>query len=198
MLIVERLINELSKLPGIGRKSATRLAFHLLNQSLDDLTDLSKAIIEVPMNIKECDICHNFMDKKDKVCSICSDNKRNKEKVVVVSTVQDLMAIEEVGHYRGQYHVLHGLISPLKGIGIDDIRLESLVERVKSNAEIKEIIFALTPNTDGETTSIYLKNSIQKVNNSIQITQIAKGVPIGSEIEYVDKMTLMKAIENRT
>ena len=197
MIIVERLINELSKLPGIGRKSATRLAFHLLNQPIEDLTDLSKAIIEVPSNIKECDICHNFMDKNNELCSICSDNKRNKEKIVIVASVQDLMAIEEVGHYRGQYHVLHGLISPLKGMGIDDIRLDSLVKRVEGDTEIKEIIFALTPNTDGETTSIYLKNSIQKVNSEIKITQIAKGVPIGSEIEYVDKMTLIKAIENR-
>jgi len=197
MVIVERLINELSKLPGIGRKSAMRLAFHLLNQDEEYLTDLSKAIIEVPLNIKECEICHNFMDKNNEYCSICSDKKRNEEKIVVISTVQDLMAIEEIGHYRGYYHVLHGLISPLKGIGIEDIRLDSLVNRINSSILIKEVIFALTPNTDGETTTIYLKNIIEKVNPEIKITQIAKGVPIGSEIEYIDKMTLIRAIENR-
>ena len=197
MIIVERLINELSKLPGIGRKSAVRLAFHLLNQSIDDLTDLSKAVIEVPMSIKECDICHNFMDKKEEACSICLDYKRNRETLLIVSTVQDLMAIEELGYYQGVYHVLHGLISPLKGIGIEDIRLDSLIDRVKNNTEIKEIILAVTPNTDGETTAIYLRNSINKLNQDIKITQIAKGVPVGGEIEYVDKMTLIRAMENR-
>jgi len=197
MLIVEKLINELSKLPGVGRKSATRLAFHLLNQPIEDLEDLSKVIVDVPKSVKECDICHNFMDKKDEACSICLDKKRTKEKLVVVSSVQDLMAIEEVGYYKGVYHVLHGLISPLKGVGVDDVRLESLVARVSGDLEIKEIILAVTPNTDGETTSIYLRNSIQKLNQNIKITQIAKGVPVGSEIEYVDKITLIRAIENR-
>ena len=197
MIVVEKLINELSKLPGIGRKSAVRLAFHLLKQSSKDLSDLSRVIVEVPESIKECGICHNFMDKKEKACPICLDSRRSSEKLVIVSSVQDLMAVEEVGYYKGRYHVLHGLIAPLKGIGIEDIRLESLVDRVRGNSEIKEIILAVTPNTDGETTSIYLKNSINKLNQSIKITQIAKGVPVGSEIEYVDKMTLIRAIENR-
>jgi len=197
MQIVERLVNELSKLPGIGRKSAVRLAFFLLNQDEEFLRDLSNAVIEVPMNIKECPVCNNFTDKKSEMCEICSNPKRDNEKLLIVSAVQDLLAIEEIGHYNGLYHVLHGLISPLKGVGIDDIRIDSLVKRLSEENEIKEVIFALTPNTEGETTAIYLKDVINEISPDIKITEIARGVPIGSEIEYVDKMTLIKALENR-
>jgi len=197
MQIIERLISELEKLPGIGRKSAVRLAFYLLSAPKDYIEDLSDVIRQVPNNIKECPVCHNFTDIASEVCDICKNKNRNREKIVVVAAVQDLMAIEEAGYYNGLYHVLHGLIAPLKGIGIEDIRIDSLLKRVKENSEVKEIILALTPNMDGETTSVYLKDILKEADENIKITQIAKGIPVGSEIEYVDKMTLIKAMENR-
>ena len=195
MHVIEKLISELSKLPGIGRKSATRLAFHIIKTPKQELEMLSKLIVEIPSQLTECDTCCNLTLKVENPCNICTNIKRDNSKLIVVTSVQDLMAIEDTANYFGKYHVLHGLISPLQGIGIEDIRIKELKNQIEKG-EIKEMILALTPNVDGETTAMYIRKILQKYEN-LSITQIANGVPIGSELEYVDKITLLRALENR-
>ncbi len=196
MHVIEKLISELNKLPGIGRKSATRLAFHVIKTPEVELQNLANAILNIPSQLTECKICCNLTLKTENPCNICNNYKKDKTKLIVVTSVQDLMAIEETANYTGQYHVLHGLISPLQGISIEDIRIEELKNRIKEHSEIKELILALTPNVDGETTSMYIRKVLQIYPN-LSITQIANGVPVGSELEYVDKITLLRALENR-
>ncbi len=197
MHVVERLISELSKLPGVGRKSATRLAFHIIKLDENSLKNLSNSIVEIPMSIEECNICCNYTKKEENPCPICSSAKRKDNKVIIVNSVQDLMSFEDIANFDGKYHVLHGLISPMRGIGIDDIRIKELLDRLDVNENEVEIILALTPNIDGETTAIYIKRLLKEYKN-VSVTQIANGVPIGSELEYVDKVTLIKALENRS
>lgn len=196
MQIIEKLIVQLNKLPGIGRKTATRLAFHLINQPKENLQKLADAIIYVPQDIDYCKNCFNITSKTENPCSICSNPKRNADKILVITSIQDLLAVEETQNYKGVYHVLHGIVSPLSGISPKDIKLFELVERVKNMTSNVEIILGITPNVDGETTSMYIKKLLENYSH-IKVTQIALGVPIGSEIEYVDKLTLSKAIENR-
>lgn len=196
MQIIEKLIVQLNKLPGIGRKTATRLAFHLINQPKENLQKLADAIISVPQDIDYCKNCFNITSKLENPCSICSNPKRNTDKILVITSIQDLLAVEETQNYKGVYHVLHGVVSPLSGISPKDIKLFELVERVKNMTSNVEIILGITPNVDGETTSMYIKKLLENYSH-VKVTQIALGVPIGSEIEYVDKLTLSKAIENR-
>lgn len=189
---VQRLIDELAKLPGVGEKSAQRLAFHLLDAPKSDMEDLANALTNVSTNVGECPNCFSVTDSGR--CEICSNPKRDAETICVVEDSRDLYAIERTGNYNGLYHVLHGVISPLEGIGPGDIKAKELVERVEKSP-VKEVIMATNPSPEGEATATYLKHKIAPTG--VKVTRLAKGVPIGSDMEYVDEITLTKALEGR-
>jgi len=189
---VAELIEHLKKLPGIGEKSAARLAFHILKSERDKIEGLSRALLEVKDKISLCRVCFNITDQDP--CAICADPRRESALVCVVEEPADLLAIERTGQFRGKYHVLHGVLSPLDGIGPEDIRIEELVQRVKRQ-QVTEVILAINPSTEGETTSIYLSKILQPLG--IKITRIAYGIPMGGDLKYTDDMTLMRAIESR-
>lgn len=190
---LETLVTELTKLPSIGRKTAQRLAMFIIKQQRADVEKLSKALIEIKDKIKFCTVCCNITE--DDVCRICSSEKRNRSVICVVEEPQDVYAIEKTNEYRGLYHVLHGRISPLDGVGPNDIRIKELLYRLEDNNEIREIILALNPTVEGETTILYLGKIIKPLD--IKITRIARGIPIGSDIELTDEVTLAKALEGR-
>lgn len=189
---IEELISQLGKLPGIGRKSAQRLALGIVEMDKEDAFAISRAITDVKRKVRYCSNCFNFTD--DALCEVCASSKRDKATICVVDTPRDLMAIERTREYKGTYHVLHGRISPLDGIGPDDIRIRELLERLKGN-EVKEIILANSPTVEGEATAIYLSKLIGAMG--FDVTRIAHGVPIGGDLEYADEITLLKAIEGR-
>ena len=186
------LIECFQKLPGVGAKSAQRMALHLLKLPLNEVETFAKSMIEAKSTINYCSVCFN-MSSKDP-CEICSSTNRAKDVICVVSDTKDLIAIEKTHEYQGLYHVLQGLISPMNGIGADDIRIKELLYRITNN-EIKEVILALSPSVEGEATSLYLNKLLKPFN--IKITRIAFGLPVGSDIEYADEITLAKAIEGR-
>lgn len=186
------LIEFFQKLPGIGAKSAQRMALHLLKMPISDVEKFATAIIDAKKTINYCSICFN-MSSKDP-CEICSAQNRTKDTICVIADTKDLIAIEKTNEYSGQYHVLQGLISPMNGIGAEDIRIKELLYRITNN-DIKEVILALSPSVEGEATSLYLNKLLKPFN--IKITRIAFGIPIGSDIEYADEITLAKAIEGR-
>ena len=186
------LIDYFQRLPGIGPKSAQRIAFHLLKMPKHDVEKFAQAMITAKETIRYCDICFNMSSSNP--CEICSNPTRNKNIVCVVAETKDLMAIEKTNEYNGTYHVLQGLISPIDGIGPDDIRIKELLYRVNQN-DIKEVILALNPSVEGEATSLYLNKLLKPFN--IKITRIAFGLPMGSELEYADEMTLTRALEGR-
>ncbi len=190
---LERLISELAKLPGIGEKSAQRLAFHLINQPKQDLEDLSDSLLGVKDSIHFCPNCFTITDQE--MCEICSDPKRDQSIVCVIEDIRDLYALERTHEYNGLYHVLHGAISPLEGVGPGDIKAKELIERLK-DLPIEEVIMATNPSPEGEATAMYLKNLIAPAG--IKVTRLAKGVPIGADMEFVDEITLTKALEGRT
>ncbi len=190
---LETLVTELTKLPSIGRKTAQRLAMFIIKQQRSDVEKLSKALIEIKDKIKFCSVCCNITE--DEVCRICGSEKRNRSVICVVEEPQDVYAIEKTNEYRGLYHVLHGRISPLDGIGPNDIKIKELLYRLEDNHEINEIILALNPTVEGETTILYLGKIIKPLD--IKITRIARGIPIGSDIELTDEVTLAKALEGR-
>ena len=190
---LETLVTELTKLPSIGRKTAQRLAMFIIKQQRSDVEKLSKALIEIKDKIKFCSVCCNITE--DEVCRICGSEKRNRSVICVVEEPQDVYAIEKTNEYKGLYHVLHGRISPLDGIGPNDIKIKELLYRLEDNHEIKEIILALNPTVEGETTILYLGKIIRPLD--IKITRIARGIPIGSDIELTDEVTLAKALEGR-
>ncbi len=192
---LETLVTELTKLPSVGRKTAQRLAMFLIKQPRTDVERLSKALIEIKDKIKFCSVCCNITE--DDVCKICSSGKRSKSSICVVEEPQDVYAIEKTNEYKGLYHVLHGRISPLDGIGPNDIRIKELLYRLEDDANntITEIILALNPTVEGETTILYLSKIIKPLG--MKITRIARGIPIGSDIELTDQVTLAKAIEGR-
>lgn len=187
-----RLIQEFSKLPGIGEKTATRLAVHILNSSNGYAAALAKSLIDVKEKIKVCRECFNLSDKE--ICSICSDLDRRDDVVCVIEGINDLAAIEKTGGFKGKYHVLHGVLSPLKGIGPDDVKIMELVKKVEKG-DIKEVIIATNPNVDGEATALYITKVLKSFN--IKVTRIATGIPMGSDLEYIDAATLGMAIEGR-
>lgn len=187
-----RLIEYFQKLPSIGPKTAMRLALYVVKMSENEVNNFANALIEAKSKISYCKTCFN-MSCSDP-CEICSDNSRNKGTICVVAETKDLMAIEKTNEYKGVYHVLQGLISPLDGIGPDDIRIKELLFRVNQN-DIKEIILALNPSVEGEATSLYLHKLLKPFN--VKITRIAFGLPMGSELEYADEMTLARALEGR-
>lgn len=188
---VRNLIDSLKNLPGIGEKTAERMAFAILNFDQDEIDTFADSLIEIK-NIKRCPICNNITDM-DK-CYICSDTNRDNKTIFVVEKPKDIVLFEKMGNYKGMYHVLDGLISPLEGINPEDINLESLVNRVK-DSQVKEVIVVLKPSIEGETTMQYIKKILSKYD--IRVSKIPIGIPMGTDIEYIDSMTLELAFENR-
>ena len=186
------LIECFQKLPGVGAKSAQRMALHLLKLPQNEVENFAKAMIEAKSTINYCSVCFN-MSSNDP-CEICSSSNRNREVICVVADTKDLIAIEKTHEYQGLYHVLQGLISPMNGIGAEDIHIKELLYRV-TNDNVKEVILALSPSVEGEATSLYLGKLLKPFN--IKITRIAFGLPVGSDIEYADEITLARAIEGR-
>jgi recombination protein RecR len=189
---IDHLIEALSKLPGIGKKTASRLAFYILRNSPSEAQELARAILDVKEKIRLCSICFNLTDEDP--CRICQDERRSREVLCVVEGPNDLIAIENTGDFNGRYHVLHGTISPLEGIGPDNLKIKELMERVRRE-KISEVILATNPTVEGGATALYLTDLIKPL--SIKVTRIAYGIPMGSEIEYSDGMTLSKALEGR-
>lgn len=189
---VRKLIDSLKKLPGVGEKSAERMAFSIMNFSSDSLLDFSQSLIDINEKIKKCPFCNNITDRD--ICYICSDESRNNNTIFVVEKPKDIVLFEKIGNYNGRYHVLGGLISPLEGIGPEDINLSGLIDRVK-NSSVEEVIVVLKPSIEGETTTQYIKKILEKYN--VKVSKIATGIPIGTEIEYIDTMTLEMAFEER-
>ncbi len=189
---LENLIRELSRLPGIGGKSAQRLAFHILGMDEHDAAALSSAITDARREMKYCPVCGNFTDTDP--CAVCADEKRDRSVICVVESPYDVASMERIKEYHGLYHVLHGAISPMDGIGPDDINLRSLIERLK-DGEVKEVILATNPTIEGEATAMYIARLLKPAG--IKVSQIAHGIPVGMDLEYADEMTLYKAIEGR-
>ena len=188
--LLEKLVSELSKLPGIGRKSAQRLSFYFLKQSKSEVEELARTLIEVKDKIISCKTCFNFTEISP--CSICSSEHRNRSVICVVEEPTDLMAIERSGEYKGLYHVIGGVISPLDGIGPEDLHIKELLNRLDS---VEEVIIATNPSIEGETTTLYLQREIKKRN--IKVSRIARGIPMGSALEHADQVTLVRAFEGR-
>ncbi len=189
---IYKLIQELNKLPGIGPKSAQRLAYYLLRAPEEQTRQLAAAILSVKQTIKLCSICFNVTDSDP--CSFCRSDQRDRSKICIVEQPQDILALEHTGIYKGLYHVLHGAISPTEGVGTDDIRIKELLERLK-NSSIGEVILATNTNLEGEQTAMYLSKLISPL--SIRVTRLAQGLPFGTELEYADDVTLTRAIEGR-
>lgn len=192
-LLLEEAVNQLSHLPGVGRKTALRLALHLLRQDQQVAENLGNALIRMRQGIRYCQVCHNISE--DETCPICASPLRDSSTVCVVENVKDVMSFENTGQYRGLYHVLGGLISPVDGIGPDKLQIDSLVERVKSGV-VKEIILALSATMEGDTTNFYIYRKLADL--PVKITQLARGVSVGNEIEYTDEITLGRSLVNRT
>ena len=189
---LNKLINELSKLPGIGGKTAQRLAFHILSMDDKDAFALADAVRNAKTAMTYCSVCGNFTDQDP--CAICSDDTRDKSTICVVENPRDVAAMEKIREYRGYYHVLHGAISPMDGIGPDDINLKSLIPRLHDEA-VKELIIATNPNIEGEATAMYIARLIKP--SGIKVSRIAHGIPVGGDLEYADEVTLLKAMEGR-
>jgi recombination protein RecR len=216
---IRRLVQELARLPGIGEKTATRLAFHLIRSNRQQLRDLAQALLDATDKIRLCSVCMNMTEADP--CSMCTDPRRDAETICVVATPSDLIAIDRGGHFRGRYHVLHGLLSPLEGLGPDDIRLAELVRRLGNSAEadspppqgepepghvadqrrrargspVREVIIATSPSVDGEATAMYIARTIKPLG--IQVSRIATGLPVGGELEYSDQATIARALAGR-
>jgi len=209
---IQRLVRELSKLPGIGQKTATRLAFHVLRAPAEQARDLANALIEIKERIRLCSVCMNLTEQDP--CSICQDPARDPQVVCVVAYPPDLLAIEKTGSFRGRYHVLHGVLSPLEGIGPDDLRLRELLSRLSASAgmpsdlssnpassgagagsHVREVIVATSPNVEGEATAMYVARTLKPLG--LKVTRIASGLPIGGDLEYADGVTIARALEVR-
>lgn len=188
---INKLIEELSKLPGIGAKSAQRLAFHIMNMPAEQVEQLAGAMTSAKANVKYCKCCFNLTDSE--VCPICADDSRNHKQIMVVEGPRDLAAYEKTGKYKGVYHVLHGAISPMLGIGPNDIRLKELMLRLQQ--DVDEVIIATNSSLEGETTAMYISKLIKPTG--IKVTRIASGVPVGGDLEYIDEVTLLRALEGR-
>ena len=188
---INKLVQELSSLPGIGSKSAQRLAFHILNMPKENVEQLSNAIMEARNNVRYCKECFTLTDEE--LCPICRNHERDPRTIMVVENSRDLAAYEKTGKYEGVYHVLHGAISPMLGIGPGDIRLKELMQRLQGDVE--EVIIATNSSLEGETTAMYISKLIKPTG--IRVTRIASGVPVGGDLEYIDEVTLLRALEGR-
>ncbi len=188
---IRKLIDELARLPGIGTKSAQRLAFHIIHMPKEQVEQLSKTIIETRNKVCYCKTCYTLTDEE--LCPICKSEKRNHKMIMVVEDPRDLAAYEKTGKYEGVYHVLHGAITPMLGIGPEDIRLKELIKRLEGDVE--EVIIATNSNLEGETTAMYISKLIKPTG--VKVTRIASGVPVGGDLEYIDEMTLLRALEGR-
>lgn len=189
---INRLIDELAALPGIGAKSAQRLAFHMINMPREKVERLAKTMIDARENVRYCRECYTLTDQE--LCPVCSNSKRDHSTIMVVENTRDLAAYEKTGKYMGVYHVLHGAISPMLGIGPNDIRLKELMTRLEG--EVTEVIIATNSSLEGETTAMYIGKLIKPTG--IKVTRIASGVPVGGDLEYIDEVTLLRALEGRT
>ena len=189
---LEKLIERLRKLPGVGQKSAQRLAFYILRGDAEDARALAQAIVEVKEKIRLCTICFNITDTDP--CLVCADLDRDPSSLCVVEEPHNLVAIEKSGQFRGRYHILHGSIAPLRGIGPDDLKIGPLLERLRDGT-VKEVILATNPNVEGEATAVYLSRLLKPIG--VRVTRIALGLPVGSELEYADEVTVGKALEGR-
>ncbi len=191
--LLEKAVGELSKLPGVGRKTALRLALHLLRQSTNEVETFASSVVNLRQNINYCTCCHNISDTP--LCSICSNPHRNKALVCVVENIQDVMAVENTQQFKGLYHVLGGVISPMDGIGPSDLEIQSLVDKV-AEGEVEEVIFALGSTMEGDTTSFYISRKLMPLE--VKMSVIARGISVGNELEYTDEVTLGRSIINRT
>ena len=189
---IEKLIESFEKLPSIGHKTAIRLAFYILQQSNNETEEFIKSITDAKNNLKYCDICFNISDTNP--CQICGNPKRDKSIICVVEDVKDIIAMERTHEFNGTYHVLHGSISPMNGIGPDDIKIKELLQRVQQN-EITELILATNPRVEGEATAMYISKLVKPLG--VKVTRIAHGIPVGGDLEYTDEITLTKALEGR-
>jgi recombination protein RecR len=192
--LLENAVSQFSRLPGIGRKTALRLALHLLRQDIGDVEQLASALTTLRREVKHCRVCHNISDQE--VCPVCSDQRRDRSTVCVVENIRDVMAIENTQQYHGLYHVLGGVISPMDGIAPSDLEIQSLVDRV-GEGTVSEVILALSPTMEGDTTNFYIFRKLAPYTQ-VRITVIARGVSVGDELEYTDEVTLGRSILNRT
>ena len=192
--LLEKAVQEFSKLPGVGRKTALRLVLHLLRQDTDEVMQFTETIAHMRQKVKHCRICHNISDSE--VCPICSDPRRDESTICVVENIQDVMAVENTQQYQGLYHVLGGVISPMDGVGPADLEIESLVERVRQGG-VKEVILALSSTMEGDTTNFYIFRKLAPYTE-VKLTIIARGISVGDELEYTDEVTLGRSILNRT
>jgi recombination protein RecR len=189
---LSRLVQLLAKLPGVGEKTATRLAFYILSAPSSFAEELSQAVVDVKEKLKPCSTCFHLTEQDP--CALCQDPRRDETLICVVATPQDLMAIERTGSYRGRYHVLHGVLSPLDGVGPDDLHIAALLQRLGAGT-VQEVILATSPNVEGDATALYLSRLIKPLG--ARVSRIASGVPIGGELEYADGVTLNRALESR-
>jgi recombination protein RecR len=187
-----QLIDELQRLPGIGPKSAQRIAFHLLKKSTEDVLRLAQALQVLKESVRTCSLCNAVSDRE--VCAICSDANRASRQVCVVEEPHNLMAVERTRDYRGRYHVLHGALSPLSGVGPDELRIQGLLDRIRTG-EVDEVILATSPTVEGEATAVYLARMLKPLG--VRVTRIAMGVPVGSDLDWADEVTMSKALEGR-
>lgn len=200
---IRRLVQELARLPGIGEKTATRLAFHLIRSNRQQVRDLAQALLDATDKIRLCSVCMNMTE--DDPCVLCTDTRRDPEVICVVATPSDLIAIDRGGHFRGRYHVLHGLLSPLEGIGPDDLRIAELVRRLGAapagppaglpGGAVREVIIATSPSVDGEATAMYIARTLKPLG--VTVSRIATGLPVGGELEYSDQATIARALAGR-
>ncbi|MBR3494865.1 MAG: recombination protein RecR [Clostridia bacterium] len=189
---IQRMVTELSHLPGIGQKSAQRLAYHIATLPLEEVRSLATALWQGRKSIRYCTVCGNFSE--DERCEICSDESRDQHEICVVRDPRDVSAVERMHEYRGLYHVLHGTLSPMNGVGPDDIRIRELIERLQAGG-VEEVILATNPDIEGEATASYIARLIKPMG--IRVTRIAHGIPVGADLEYADEVTLSKALEGR-
>jgi recombination protein RecR len=191
--LIENAVEELAKLPGVGRKTALRLALHMLKEESEETFLLAEALVKMRTEVKHCKECHNISDTE--VCGICLNPLRDRSLLCVVSDIRDVIAIENTSQFKGLYHVLGGVISPIEGVGPSDLHIGSLLERLP-NSEVKEILLAISPTMEGDTTAFYLTRKLR--DHQVRITTIARGVPVGGELEYTDEITLGRSIVERT
>ena len=189
---INKLIEQLSRLPGVGAKSAQRLAFHIINMPKEEVEGLASAMTDAKAHIKYCKECFTLTD--DEICPICANEKRDRSTIMVVEQTRDMAAYEKTGKYEGVYHVLHGAISPMLGIGPSDIKLKELMKRLEG--DVQEVIIATNSSLEGETTAMYISRLIKPTG--IKVTRIASGVPVGGDLEYIDEVTLLRALDGRT